>query len=128
MSFSYDTANPTNMHKVRALCGDTIDAGHYLEDGDIDIFLALENNDIRLAAAMACESIAGKLAEKQTSYSLGLEGNVSVSTNPGAKTFLEKAQRLRDAATKNDPFINFSNYDYEINEFGEDVSEYVGDA
>jgi len=55
MSFTYDPS--TDSGKVRLLISDTQDTNHIFEDTEIAAFLEV-NDDPRLAAAMALESIA----------------------------------------------------------------------
>jgi hypothetical protein len=55
VSFTYDPA--TDAGKVRLLISDTQDTNHIFEDTEIAAFLEV-NDDPRLAAAMALESIA----------------------------------------------------------------------
>lgn len=48
--------------KVRLLCQDTDTADPYFLDTEIDAFLALEDGDVRLAAAQALDAIASSEA------------------------------------------------------------------
>lgn len=59
---TYDPTLPTNIHKVRYLVGDTDINDLMLQDGEIEWLLTIENDDVFLAAARACETIAARFA------------------------------------------------------------------
>lgn len=56
MTFTYDPT--TSAGRVRLLIGDTLGDGHLFEDAEIDAFLSLGGDRVRLAAAQALEAIA----------------------------------------------------------------------
>ena len=57
MTFTaYDPA--TSRGRVRLLCRDTTTPGHLYEDAEIDAFLALAEDNVLLAGAMALENVA----------------------------------------------------------------------
>ena len=69
-------------------------------DPEIDFLLSEWNNDAYMSAAFACEAIAGKYSAK-SDYSRSV-GDLSISTQFGAsaKTFLDRASRLRTSAAR----------------------------
>ncbi len=66
MSFTYSLT--TDIGKLRLALGDTTDGsgvrpdGSNLEDEELDVFLALEGDDVDLATARACEVLATQWA------------------------------------------------------------------
>ena len=95
MAFTYMPA--TAPGQVRLLIYDTNPAAHVYEDEDINTFLELEGNRVRLAAALALETMASNEAFTQKVIKL-----LDLSTD-GAKTsdaLLKRAAELRkqDAA------------------------------
>jgi hypothetical protein len=99
------TGNPAAraVDKVRFLCGDTDTLNQQIMDAEIDFLLSEWNNDAYISAAFACEAIAGKYSSK-SDYSRSV-GDLSISTQFGAsaKTFLERAARLRTTAMRAAP-------------------------
>lgn len=59
---TYDPSLPTDTHKVRYLVGDTDVNDLMLQDDEIAWLLQIENDDVFMAAARACESIAARFA------------------------------------------------------------------
>ena len=96
------TGNPSArpIDKVRFLCGDTDTSNQLIMDPEIDFLLSEWNNDAYISAAFACEAIAGKYSAK-SDYSRSV-GDLSISTQYGAsaKTFLDRAARLRTSAAR----------------------------
>jgi hypothetical protein len=129
MSFSYDPASPTTRDKLRLLCGDTksINNNHFLEDVDYDLHIVMESN-LLLAAANCCDSIALKFADQESSYNLGVSGSVSVSKQSMSRIFQDRAKKLREEAFKEDTVLDINSFDNLVDEFGQDLSEYVGDV
>jgi hypothetical protein len=99
------TGNPSArpIDKVRFLCGDTDTSNQQIMDSEIDFLLSEWNNDAYTSAAFACEAIAGKYSSK-SDYSRSV-GDLSISTQFGAsaKTFLDRAARLRNTAMRAAP-------------------------
>ena len=99
------TGNPSArpIDKVRFLCGDTDTSNQQIMDAEIDFLLSEWNNDAYTSAAFACEAIAGKYSSK-SDYSRSV-GDLSISTQFGAsaKTFLDRAARLRNTAMRAAP-------------------------
>lgn len=57
MSFDQSIDYSTNVGRVRLLINDT-DYDHVFSDDEIDVFLALEGESVKLAAAQALDTIA----------------------------------------------------------------------
>lgn len=65
MSFSYDpTKLDVPLNHVRLLTSDTIEDDHFLDDEEVNGFVAAEKNDW-LAAAAACEAIALRVGREK---------------------------------------------------------------
>lgn len=109
MTWTY-SGNPSasNLDKVRFLCGDTDTTNQQVSNEEITFLLTEWNSNAYIAASEACVAIAGKLAAKaDMSRSVG---DLSISTQYGAqaKTFLERADRLREQAGRAAaPVVNF---------------------
>lgn len=58
MTFTFDLS--TSAGKVRLLCTDTDSTNEIFADDEIDVFLELENADIKCSAALALETIASQ--------------------------------------------------------------------
>lgn len=85
----------TDVGKVRLLCRDTDVDNALFNDDEINAFLAMESNDVRMAAALALETIAADetLVLKRISLM-----NLSTDGPAVAKSLRESAQRLREQA------------------------------
>ena len=85
MAYTYDSsASPMSAKdQVRLLCKDnTGSTGTYVfEDGEITQFLTLCDNDVRLAAAMACRARAAKEAGQHKGVRLGAYSDSSGSAD-----------------------------------------------
>jgi hypothetical protein len=91
-TYSNDPAS-TPSDAVRLLAGDTVEAGAFLQDEEIDFFLALHPNPA-LAAAAACEAIASRLARRVDTK----VGDVSTRGSQAAAAYRERAESLRAMA------------------------------
>lgn len=92
MTFSYSPTLPSALHRVRFLLGDTVDAGHLLENQEITAILSLQPIETYAAAAIA-ESLSARFAA-QADVSIGA---TSVSMGERAQRFADLAVRLRKA-------------------------------
>lgn len=98
MSATYNPDSPDSRGQVRLLASDTDVADPFFQDGEIDVFLALEGANVRRAAALALETIAAQqtlLLKKLT-----LLNQVSTDGPAVAKALRERAAELRRAATE----------------------------
>jgi hypothetical protein len=95
MAFSYVAS--TSIGRVRLLISDRDEDTAVFSDEEIDAFLALEDNDIRLAAASALEAIAANetlVLKRITALDLTTDGPAVT------KSLLEIAKRLRDTVAE----------------------------
>ncbi len=125
MTFTYDST--TSRGRVRLLLGDTDTADatkQIFTDAEIDAFLAIESSEVYAAAAAACESLAANTARSAILYRA--EKMFAIDRKEVPKHFRELAQRYRDRATSA-PAEEIDSMDYNIDPFGRDQSEYVGD-
>ena len=93
MAFTYDLG--TNVGKIRVIIPDNNSETHNFEDGELDVFYALEGNSIKRAAALALETIASNEAMVLKVIRL-----LDVSTD-GAKVadaLMKRAAQLRKQA------------------------------
>ena len=126
MSFTYD--DTTSRGRVRLLVADvnTSDATKQIfADSEIDALLALENNEVYLAAAAACLSIAADTARSAVAYST-LNFRIDRSKIP--THYKDLAQRYTTRATSGEPQEFFDFTDVQIDFWGRDTSEYDGDV
>lgn len=128
MSYTYDVSNTRG--KVRLLTGDiTVDLPIYrtnyvFEDADIDALLDLNSEDVWAATADACRRLAAD--EVLGAVRLSLNG-MSLDKTQVPKYWLDMAKTYDKKSAAGDVVEFVDSVAYNINEFGEDESEYVGD-
>jgi hypothetical protein len=101
MSFTYDPS--TSLGRVRMLCTDRDETNPIFQDAEIEAFLGIEGNSVRLAAALALETIASDQV-----LVLKVVKTLDTQTD-GAKVsdaLLKRAAGLREAEN-NDPSGSF---------------------
>lgn len=99
MAFTYDPS--TAAGKVRLLCTDVDEANAMFDDAEISAFLALESDDVRLAAATALETIASNellVLKVQTILDVETDGAAV------ARELRMRAQNLREQANETGEF------------------------
>jgi len=129
LSYSYSLS--TSRGKVRLLIRDTTDevvpikGEHYVfSDAEVDAFLELNSEDVWAAAADGCNALAadeilGALRLKLSGFEID-RTKVPEYWNKLAEKYEKKA--------KEGAVVEFiDSFAYEISEFGEDDSEYMGD-
>ena len=95
MSFTYSSTDiSTDLAKVRRLIGDTDSANALFTDEEIAFFLDQENDNVYLAAALACDSM---VAKESTSEDVSIEG-VSVSSSTQSTKWATSAAKFRSLA------------------------------
>jgi len=126
MAFTFDSTNPVNRDKVRVLIKDTVTPGHLLTDAEIDMLLTIAEDEIFLAARHACLALASKFSDKESSYSL--PNGISVSKAAQSGIYLQMAEEFKTLHQEQQGlFFDMSNYDYSVDAFGRDTTEYRGD-
>ena len=124
MAFTYDPT--TSRGKVRLLVADTDEetqTNQIFTDAEVDAFLVLENNEVHTAAAAACESIAASTARSAIAWK-ALNESIDKKSIPDLFMKLATKYRKRAALGVSEEVDSF---DYTLSQFGEDISEYVGD-
>jgi len=111
MTWTY-SGNPSssNLDAVRFLSGDTDSSNQLISNEEISFLLSEWNSDTYVAAAFACDAIAGTFAAQEDSSRT--VGDLSISTQYGsqAQTFLSRANSLRvQASRRYPPSPNFDN-------------------
>lgn len=91
MTWEYDNTLPSDKDKVRFIIQDTNDSEHLLEDEELE-WLLVEQGNVYLAGAAACEVLAGRFRAKVTSKSVG---GLSISYANRADEFAKQATLLR---------------------------------
>ena len=92
MSFTYDPS--TDRGRVRLLATDTDSDNPIFQDIEIDTFLDIEEDSVKLAAAMALETIASQEALIQKKIKLG---DLQTDGPAVAKELRDRAARLRES-------------------------------
>ena len=126
MAFTYDLTAPGNREDLRLQIGDTTSGtGNYVfEDAELDRFLSRASNDINLASAMACRSLATSYARRAIWYRVnGIQGFEMDRRDP-AKRFLEMAKNFEETA-KSAVFEYESIIEDYVDSAGEDRSNYI---
>jgi len=93
MAFTFDPT--TSRGRVRLLVPDVTAAAYVYEDAEIDAFLAMNDGEVRLAAADAIETIAGN--EAMVGKLMSVNG---MSTNGASvcNSLVARARALRENA------------------------------
>ena len=130
MAFTF--APTTDRGKVRLLIHDwTSDTGpvqgtHYVfADADIDGFLDLNNGEVWGAGADACRA----LAANSIAGSLLIDiAGIKIDKKNTAKFWMDLARQYEAKSTDEDVVEFIDSIAYDVSEFGEDGSEYIGDV
>lgn len=125
MAFTYDTT--TDRGRVRLLVGDTdtaVAANQIFDDDEIDAFLSIASNEVFSAAAQACRSIAANAGRSAIAWKAN---GASVDKKAIPTFFIELANRYEAEAKQGTPSEEIDSLDYRLGDFGEDLSEFVGD-
>ena len=102
-AFSYDPS--TDLGKVRLyIPGETDPTTALLTDDEINAFLDVQNQNVRLAAADALDMIATSTAKVQQKIKLL---NLELDGPAVARVYQENAKRLRDRVD-NDPYFDWA--------------------
>lgn len=118
--WTYDPSLATAKDEVRLLIGDTIESRPLLEDEEIWYLLEIAGNNVKRAAAEACERIAAKLSA-DPNFAVGSwreDRSVIVSR------FRELASKLRAMVTypvtvsSPQPYFSVGMMDYDNDGFG----------
>ena len=127
MSYTYTPGANTTKDNMRLLIPDIPDHNKtpqaVFQDAELTRLVALES-ELKLAVALACEVIATDKAK--TAISRSLAGEFSENKMSIPKYFLQRAAMFRKQV-RMDPVEEIDSVSYEISEFGEDDSDYVGD-
>jgi hypothetical protein len=124
MSFSYNYDSPLLRDKLRLLISDTDSSDNVFEDEELSIFLDLEDANLNLAAARACRSIA--MSRARQAVVVKIMGDISIDKSKIATIYLTLADKFenREINTVEEYWDSFS---VEVDRFGIDNSEYVGE-
>lgn len=87
----------TDVGKVRLLISDVDEAAFTFSDAEINAFLDLEGDDVRIAAAVALETLASN--EALVFKKMRAERLLEVDGTAVAKALMERAAALREQAS-----------------------------
>ena len=124
MTFTYEPGDRTNRDVLRFLLGDTDQDDHIFEDEELDLALNHEGNDINMAAAMCCKSIATNQSKQATA--IKVMGDVSIDKTKIPKFFMELSEKFEKREIS-DPIVYTDSYLYDVDNLGIDSSEYKDD-
>jgi len=129
MAFTYDPT--TDRGKVRLAVFDTTGGSSgtsIFSDADIDAFLEQNSDSIWLSAADACRSRAAKLIA--SSFDLELTGALKLDRRKQSEYWIKLASDYEERATGSSDTVKeyIDSVDYNIDIFGRDTSDYVGDS
>ncbi len=126
--YEYNIPAQNNVDRVRLMIPDRPIAREHdpavFSNEELQEFLTIEGENIKLAAADACEVIAMDRAKQAISVSINSGMSISKTSIP--QYFLKRAQMLRETELK-EPWEHIDSFNYAIDELGEDHTLYVGD-
>lgn len=97
MTFTYDASDVTSgLARIRLLIGDTVSANALFQDEEIAAFLALNDDDVRLAAASALDAMA---ANQVMILKVITQNGISTDGAAVAQALRAQAAELRRQAT-----------------------------
>lgn len=130
MSFSYDASLSTFKDRVRFFSGDTVENDDSADDESLAALETYEPN-VFLAAAHVAENIGLKIARRAVliDSAANVQGGIRVDRRQQPEWWFKRAESLRDravnAAMNADELIQV--FDFEVDDYGIDNSEYIGD-
>ena len=125
---TYDETLPTDKDKVRALIPDTVPGDYLISDAQILLTLTLYSDNVIRATAECCGIIAADLARYEETKAITVGGNISVTASQASKMFKERQKTLDERASGIDSaYYDVSAFDYYVDKYGNDGSEYWGD-
>jgi len=126
-TFTLNETSPGTRDKLRVLIGDTNPDGNIFSDEELNIFLTRQSNNLDKAAADACRAIAVSSVKLALIVKL-LDTSIDRSKIPQLYLNLAKEFQARaDLIDYKEPIEYIDSMNYNVNEFGEDKSEYVDD-
>lgn len=131
MAYTHDRS--TEPGRLRTLIFDFVYSGtsavhginYEFEDADLEAILDEAEADTFDAAAIACRSLAAKFASEAITLGLG-KGDISINKQRRSEFYLRLASSYQNRSGANiTEYIDSVNYN--INVFGSDISEYLGE-
>jgi hypothetical protein len=124
MSYSYDLTRKNDVDKLRLMIPDRIYDGYdppaMFEDEELEM-LREQYGDLFRTAAGACEIIAMDMAKQAIAVSLPV--GMSINKGQVPSYFLQRAKTLYQNSVDS-AYEVIDSFDYYINKFGYDLSEY----
>lgn len=131
MSYSFSASSSEGI--VRTLIYDTTAVAvpvkgtdYYFDDDEITAIVSQNSNDLWATAADLCRSLSAKFAKDAIDLGLG-KGDLKIDLTKKSKYYADLAFSYdkKSVGGSLDEYMDSVNIDY--NQFGEDVSEYIGD-
>ncbi|RLC65541.1 MAG: hypothetical protein DRI01_00580 [Chloroflexi bacterium] len=127
MSFTYDPSTDTDRNRLRNLLADTDSSNYLFTDEELDLFLAQSGNDVFWAASFACLAIAANKSLQAIVFNLHQQ-DIRVDKKDIPKHFIKLAELYRDFGSSMTVREYFDSVAEDIDEYGRDLGEYVGDS
>lgn len=127
MAFTYDPS--TDRGKVRRNIGDkdtATAANQMFTDAEIDSFLDSASNDVQLATAYALRAMAADPSMRAIVWRVMSTDGMEIDKSEVGAQLREMASEW-EARADNAPAEEIDSFDYDIDTFGDDRSEYIGD-
>ena len=131
MSYTYSSSS--DEATVRTLIYDTTDVAvpvkgtdYYFDDAEITAIISQNSNDLWATAADLCRSLSAKFAKEAIELGLG-KGDLKIDLTKKSKFYFDLAIGYDRKSTGGSLEEFFDPYNVEVDNFGNDISEYVGD-
>lgn len=122
MSFSHDPSTDEGL--LRSLIDDTDSTDYVFEDNELTNILSLNSSDVWAAAADCSRRLAAKYAKEAENIKLG-KGDIEIKRSK-AKYYMQLAGNFQSRSAS-DVVEYIDSFNIEVNPYGIDNSEYVGD-
>ena len=131
MSYAYNSGS--DEATLRTLIYDTTDVvspvkgtDYYFDDDEITAIISQNSNDLWATAADLCRSLSSKFAREAIDLGLG-KGDLSIDLTKKSKYYADLAFSYdkKSVGGSIEEFMDSANVS--VDEFGNDISEYVGD-
>jgi len=131
VAYNHDPADGSS-GTLRSLIDDTSElvspvknTDYYFSDAELLAFLDLNSDDLWLAAADACRSLAVKFAKKAQIIGLGKQ-DIYIDLKKKSEYYIQLAKSF---SNRSDSAVNeyVDSFSYDVNDAGNDNSEYIGD-
>ena len=125
MAFTYTDTCPTDKDKIRLKLSDTNSSNYLFSDNEITSLLAMEGT-INYTCAAACRAIAANRALQAIFFSIH-DRDIQIDKTKIPGHFITLAKMFMDNEALTNVVEYFDSVDSEIDQWGQESGEYVGD-